>query len=83
MPRNIDQSLKNEILDKVKNQGVSVYLASQETGVSTKTIYSWLKNEVGDSNRSLVLENNRLKKELDNAYRVIGRLTTEVSRPKG
>ena len=81
--KTIDPAKKQEILDKIKNEGMTAYKASQVYGVNTKTIYTWIKQGVGGKERSLVLENNKLKKELDAAYRIIGKLTAEVSRPKG
>lgn len=81
--RPTDPVIKAEILDKIKNQGMSAYKASQVYGVSYKTIRNWLANDVQGSERNLILENNRLKKELDNAYRVIGKLTTGIDYPKG
>ena len=75
--------LKEEILKRIKDDGLSVVAASKEYGISTKSIYNWIhQSSTGGSTRNLVLENNRLRKKLDNAYRVIGKLTAEVSRPK-
>lgn len=50
--------------------------------VSAKSIYTWLRESVVDGNRNLILENNRLKKELEMAYRLLGRATAEMSRQK-
>ena len=80
----IDPKLKTEILKRIKSEGLSVPKASAEYGVSTCSIYNWIRLEsTSGSGRNLILENNRLKKKLDNAYRVIGKLTAEVDRPKG
>lgn len=76
-------AVKAEILDKVKNQGVSVYQASKDYHVSSNAIRNWLTSDMSGNARALLLENNRLKKELDNAYRVIGKLSTDASIPKG
>jgi len=46
------------------------------------TIYGWLKQGVVDGNRNLILENNKLKKELEIAYRIIGRATAEMQKSK-
>lgn len=51
-------------------------------GISSKTIYAWLCAGVVDGNRNLISENNCLKKELEQAYRVLGRLKAETQRPK-
>lgn len=79
----IDSNIKSKILAAIREDGRSVREVSNEYGVSSKTIYSWLRSEVKDGNRSLILENNRLKKELDSCYRVIGRMSMEIRRPKG
>ena len=56
--------------------------ASLQYNVSAKSIYAWLREGVVDGDRNLILENNRLKKELEIAYRILGRLTAETKRPK-
>ena len=83
MRKVIDFNTKSKILTAVREEGRSVKEASEEYGVSPKTIYAWLRGEVQGGDRNLILENNRLKKELDNCYRVIGRMSMEVKRPKG
>ena len=79
-----DSATKAEILKKIKDDGMSVFEASRQYNISTKAIYNWIRVDgtIG-SERSLLLENQQLKKKLDNAYRVIGKLTAETPRPKG
>ena len=79
----IDQTTRNKILTAIREEGRSVKEVGDEYGVSPKTIYGWLRGEVKGGDRNLILENNRLRKELDNCYRVIGRMSMEVNRPKG
>lgn len=79
----IDSNIRNKILAAIREEGRTVKDVGDEYGVSPKTIYGWLRSEVKDSDRNLVLENNRLRKELDNCYRVIGRMSMEIKRPKG
>lgn len=79
----IDPNLRAEVVDKIRNEGMSVAVASTTYGFSAKTIYTWLREGVVDGNRNLILENNKLKKELEIAYRIIGRFTAESQRPKG
>jgi transposase-like protein len=74
--------LKAEIINKIRNEGMSVAEASQTYGYNSKTIYTWLRAGIVDGNRNLILENNKLKKELEIAYRILGRLTAETKRPK-
>jgi len=84
MPRGIPvtQEVKNEVINKIRNEGLSVRDACAVYNVQSKSVYSWLRGEIVDGNRSAVLEIARLKKELDMAYRIIGRLTADSSRVK-
>jgi len=77
-----DPNIRAEVVSKVRDEGMSVAIASATYGFSSKTIYTWLREGVIDGNRNLILENNRLKKELEIAYRILGRLTAETKRPK-
>lgn len=79
----IDPALKSVIVSKIRNDGMTVSAASAHYGVNSKSIYYWLRDGVVDGNRNLILENNKLKKELEIAYRIIGRFTAESQRPKG
>jgi transposase len=74
--------LRAEIVGKIRDEGMSVAVASATYSISSKSIYTWLREGVVDGNRNLILENNRLKKELEIAYRILGRLTAETKRPK-
>lgn len=80
--RVIDPNVKLEILDNVRNNGMSVSEAVAKYGVRSRTIYGWLKKEVVGSDRNLILENNRLKKEIEQLYNMLGRATVELKRPK-
>jgi hypothetical protein len=55
---------------------------SAEYNVSSKSIYTWLREGVVDGNRSLILELNRLRKENEQLYRLLGRATAEMQRSK-
>lgn len=78
----IDQNTKAEIMAKIRDGGMSVVEASSIYNVSSKSIYRWLREGVVDGNRNLVLENNRLRKELEITYRLLGRATAEMQRSK-
>ena len=78
----IDPSIKAEVVSKIRDGGMSVMDASTTYSISSKTIYAWLRDGVVDGNRNLILENNRLKKELEIAYRIIGRATAEMQKSK-
>ena len=78
----VDPQMKAEIVKKIRDEGMKVSEASTLYDVSAKSIYTWLREGIVDGNRNLILENNRLKKELEIAYRLLGRATAEMSRPK-
>jgi transposase-like protein len=84
MPRGIpaDRTHKAEIVSKIRDQGMSVSEASAQYQLSSKTIYAWLRDGVVDGNRNLILENNRLKKENEQLYKLLGRATAEMQRSK-
>ncbi len=56
--------------------------AAEKYNVNSRTIYGWLNQGVVDGNKNLILENNKLKKELEIAYRIIGSFTPDTQRLK-
>lgn len=78
----IDPAIKAEVVSKIRDGVLSVTAASATYDISSKTIYTWLREGVVDGNRNLILENNKLKKEVEQLYKLLGRATAEMSRPK-
>ena len=75
----IKLEIKENILSKVK-EGLSVSDASRQFGVATKTIYGWLgKIAAGEPS---TLELARLKKENQELYALVGRITAQLERSK-
>ena len=72
--------IKAEILQKVQREGMTVREAMRVYDVSRATIYGWLNRQAREQNNYLIAEVDRLKKELDEAHRIIGVLTTETLR---
>ena len=77
-----DPTVKSEIIKKIRDEGMSVSEANARYSVNSKTIYRWLKEGVVDGNANLILENNRLKKEIEQLYNLLGRATAENKRSK-
>jgi transposase len=80
--KHTDPALKTKILIKIRDEGMSVTDASNAYGVHAKTIYGWLQSHVVDGNRNLVLELNKLRKENEQLYKLLGRATAEMQKSK-
>jgi len=73
----IAQDVKEQIISRIKNDGVSVAEAAKDHGVSTVTIYTWLGNNARGS--VSLLEHNKVKKENQQLKEIIGELTIKMS----
>ena len=80
MIKPIAKEIKEEILHKIKVEGLTVSKAADQYGVSTKTIYTWLskQNEKAPS----ILELSRLKRENQQLKEIVGMLTVEIEKLK-
>ncbi len=78
MGKSVEKHIKKEILEKIKNEGLSVKEASKLYDISTKAIYNWLSKNL-DQGVS-VLRFNKLKKENEDLYRIIGKLTVTLKK---
>ena len=78
------QKIKDEVLSSIKNNGLKVTEAAMKYDVGTKAIYRWLKSEIGGERTeiSYQLEINKLKREMDQLYNILGKLTAEAKIPK-
>jgi len=77
----IKQEIKDQILSRIKNDGVNANRAANDAGVSPKTVYGWLAREVRNGSPG-ILEINRLKRENEGLYQIIGKLTSEIEKQK-
>jgi transposase-like protein len=73
----IAPEVKAQIINRIKNDGVSVAQAAKDAGVSDASIYTWLgkKVEGGPS----VLEVAKLKKENAQLLQLVGEITLKLS----
>jgi transposase-like protein len=76
------QETRNEIIAKIRNEGMTVAEAARQYNIGPKAIYSWMRDGVVNSSTSLILENNRLKKENEQLYNLLGRATVELKKSK-
>jgi transposase-like protein len=76
----ISKEIKDQILKRVKEEGIPVPQAAEDHGISTKTIYNWLRS--GVTKQVSWLEYNKLKKENQELKELIGEITIELSKSK-
>ena len=76
----IPKEIKEQILKRIKEEGITVRAAAEEHGISTKTIYNWMRGKtISDGS---ILEISRLKRENKELLEIIGELTHEVKKSK-
>lgn len=76
----IAAEIKQQIISRIKNDGVTVQVASQEHGVNIKTIYSWLSAPAEAPSHILAI--NKLKRENEDLKRLLGQALLESERAK-
>ena len=72
----ISKEVKDQILRRIKEEGISVTQAAEEHGVSTQSIYAWLTK--GVSRNPSWLEVARLK-ENKALLELVGEITLKLS----
>jgi transposase-like protein len=73
----VAQEVKDQIINRIKNEGIPISQAAQEHGVSEKTIYGWLaKKTEGAPSLSELL---KLKRENAQLLQLVGEITLKLS----
>lgn len=80
MSKRINEQTKQLIVNKIRNEGLSVPQAADEFGVSRNAIYNWIGAKA--KGEPSILELSRLKKENDQLKQIIGGLALEKERGK-
>lgn len=73
----IAPDLKEQIINRIKNEGVTVSQAAADHGIAENTIYAWIAKKVdgGVSQSDLI----RLKRENDQLKILLGEITLKLS----
>lgn len=73
----IAPEVKEQIINRIKNDGVSVADAAKDHGISDQTIYGWIAKKVeGQPTLSEII---RLKKENAQLLQLVGEMTLKLS----
>lgn len=78
--RKIDPAVKEEIIQKIKKEGLSVSSAAKDYNVSNGTIYAWIGSK--GTVEPGALEVARLRRENQELKMLIGSLTLNMERGK-
>lgn len=73
----IAPEIKDQIIKRIKNEGLPVAQAAKEHGISEAAIYRWLGN--GVSNAPTIGELVRLKRQNEELLALVGELTLKAS----
>lgn len=76
----IPKEIKEQIIKRIKEEGITVSTAAADAGISTKTIYNWMRSKTLTDGS--VLEISRLKRENKELLEIIGELTHDLKRSK-
>lgn len=74
----IPKEIKEQVLSRIKNDGVTVAQAARDAGISDNTVYGWVAKTANGQNNEAI-ENARLKRELTGVYELLGKLTAELA----
>ncbi len=69
--------VKEQIINRIKNDGISVVQAAKDHGISEHTIYSWISKKV--EGQPTISEIIRLKKENAQLLMLVGEMTLKLS----
>lgn len=76
----IPKETREQILHRIKDEGITAATAAADAGISTKTIYNWMRSSTIVDHSTL--EVNRLKRENKELAELIGHLTLNLERTK-
>jgi transposase-like protein len=73
----IAPDLKEQIINRIKNDGTTVVQAAKDHGIAEGTIYTWIAKRV--DGQPTVAENIKLKREIDQLLKLVGEMTLKLS----
>lgn len=73
----IAPDVKEQIINRIKNDGISVAQASKDHGISDNTIYTWIARKT--EGQPTLAENIKLKREVTQLLQLVGEITLKLS----
>lgn len=73
----IAPELKEQIINRIKNDGITVVQAAKDHGISEGAIYTWLSRKV--EGQPTLSEIVRLKRENAQLLQLVGEMTLKLS----
>lgn len=73
----IAPEVKEQIINRIKNDGVSVAEAAKDHGISDQTIYGWIAKKV--DGQPTLSEFLKLKRENAQLLQLVGEITLKLS----
>ena len=73
----ISKDLKEQIIERIRNEGKPVASIAKEHGIAPSTVFSWLKRQT--ENPQYYKEVMKLRKEKQSLMEIIGELTVRLS----
>lgn len=80
MNKQISGEVKDQILHRIRTEGISAAQAAKDHGVSSQTIYAWLRRSV--TLPSNILQMNKLQRENEELKRLLGQAMLMNERSK-
>lgn len=74
----VSLDVKEQILNRIKNEGLSVKQVAEEHGLSNRTIYGWLSK--GVAGQPSLADYAKLKRENQALKEMLGEVTMELKR---
>lgn len=73
----IAQDVKEQIINRIKNDGISVVQAAQDHGIKENTIYGWIAKKT--DGQPTLSEFFKLKRENTQLLQLVGEMTLRLS----
>lgn len=74
----VSLDVKEQVLNRIKNEGASVKKIAEEHGLNIGTVYGWLSK--GVAGQPSLVEYSKLKKENQALKEMLGEVTMELKR---